>query len=108
MRRRNIHIQFWLNEKEAESFNRNVARSGLSREAYLRQMISGIHPRDAPPPDYFSMMKSLYAIGNNLNQIAVKAHTLNMIDTRKYDAAVRMLDDAIREITRAVVIPSKE
>ena len=105
MRKRNVHIQFWLDKKEAEVFNKNVKRSGLSREAYLRHLINGLVPRDAPLPDYFSMMKELHRIGNNLNQIAQKAHTLNVVDVQRYDTAVRQFETAVKKITEAVVLP---
>lgn len=39
------------------------------------------------------MMQQLYRIGNNLNQIAQKAHTLNVIDVQRYDTAVSQLID---------------
>lgn len=29
MRKRNVHIQFWLDKKEAEVFQKKVKRSGL-------------------------------------------------------------------------------
>ena len=80
MRNRNIRIQLWLNKKEADRLDKSVKKSGLSREAYLRHLINGLVPPEAPPPDYYSMMRELYRIGNNLNQIAVKAHTLGVID----------------------------
>lgn len=105
MRKRNVHIQFWLDKKEAEVFNKRVKRSGLSREAYLRHLINGLVPRDAPPPDYFSMMRELHGIGNNLNQIAQKAHTLNVVDVQRYDTAVRQFEAAVKKITEAVVLP---
>lgn len=105
MRKRNVHIQFWLDKKEAEVFNKRVKRSGLSREAYLRHLINGLVPRDAPPPDYFSMMRELHGIGNNLNQIAQKAHTLNVVDVQRYDTAVRQFETAVKKITEAVVLP---
>ena len=105
MRKRNVHIQFWLNRKEAESLDKKVRRSGLSREAYLRHLIDGVVPQDAPPPDYFSMMRELYGIANNLNQIAQKAHTLNVIDVQRYDAAVSQFEAAVKEITAAVLQP---
>lgn len=35
MRKRNIRYQLWLDEKEAERFNRLVKRSGLPREVYV-------------------------------------------------------------------------
>lgn len=34
MRKRNVHIQFWLDKKEAEAFQKKVKKSGLSREAF--------------------------------------------------------------------------
>lgn len=94
MRKRNVHIQFWLNRKEAESLDKKVRRSGLSREAYLRHLIDGVVPQDAPPPDYFSMMRELYGIANNLNQIAQKAHTLNVVDVQRYYHFVNAEDEA--------------
>ena len=32
------------------------------------------------------MMRELYRIGNSLNQVAQKAHTLNVVDVQRYDA----------------------
>ena len=55
MRKRNVHIQFWLDKKENEAFQKKVKKSGLSREAYLRQLVNGLEPQDAPPPDYYAM-----------------------------------------------------
>ncbi len=107
MRKRNVHIQFWLNRKEAEDFDKKVKLSGLSREAYLRNIINDLVPRDAPPPDYYAMMRELYRIGNDLNQIAQKAHALNYIDTRRYDDAAREFEEAVMNITEAVILPQK-
>lgn len=105
MRKRNVHIQFWLNRKEAESLDKKVRRSGLSREAYLRHLIDGVVPQDDPPPDYYSMMRELHGIANNLNQIAQKAHTLNVVDVQRYDNYTRQLESTIRKITEAVILP---
>lgn len=105
MNNRKVEIKVRLNRKEAEALDKRVKRSGLSREAYLRQLISGFIPRDAPPPDYFSMMRELYRVGNNLNQIAQKAHVLNVIDVQRYDASVRDFEQAVKKITDAVILP---
>ena len=105
MNSRTIEIKVRLNRKEAEALNKRVKKSRLSREAYLRHLINGVVPRDAPPPDYFSMMRELHGIGNNLNQIAQKAHTLNVMDVQRYDTAVRQFDAAVRKITEAVILP---
>lgn len=107
LRTRNNRVQLWLNQKELDMLNAKVTRSGLSRTAYLRQLIAGLVPRDAPPPDYYAMMRELYRIGNNLNQIAATAHTLHFIDAPRYDEALLEFRAAVRKITEAVMLPQK-
>lgn len=104
---RTIEIKVRLNQKEADTLNERVKKSCLSREAYLRQLINGLVPQDAPPTDYYTMMKELYRIGNNLNQIAKKAQTLNMIDVPLYKKAVDEFETAVKQITDAVVMPRR-
>ena len=98
---------FRLNRKEAEALDKKVKKSGLSREAYLRHLINGVVPRDAPTPDYYAMMRELHHIGNNLNQIAQKAHMFHVMDVQKYDASMRLLENAIKRITEAVILPER-
>jgi len=104
---RNIEIKCRLNRKESDALNKRVKKSGLSRENYLRQIMNGLIPTDAPPPDYFAMMKELHYIGVNLNQIAQKAHTLNVLDVKRYDDNVATLNAAVVNITNAVMLPRK-
>jgi len=107
MRRRNVQIITRLNEKESERFKKRVKKSGLSQEAYIRSLIDGYIPTDVPPPDYFAMMKELHYIGVNLNQIAHRAHMLNMLDVKHYEENVAMLNKAIITIVEAVMLPRK-
>jgi hypothetical protein len=107
VRKRDVHIQLWLNKKEAEALSRNAQRCKLSQSAYLRHLIMGYIPREAPPPDYHAMMRQIYHAGRSLNQIAIKAHVLNVIDARRYDESVRMLENAILKIEDAVIVPQK-
>ena len=107
MRKRDVAVLFRLNRKEAEALDKKVKKSGLSKEAYLRHLIEGAVPRDAPPPDYYSMMRELHRIGNNLNQICRKAHTLNVIDVQRYDKDMRKFEETVRLITEAVVLPER-
>lgn len=105
MNERKIEIKVRLNRKEAETLDKKVKRSGLSREAYLRHLVNGVVPQDAPPPAYFDFMRELHMVGNNLNQVAQKAHVLQVIDAQRYDEAVRRFDRLVREITQAVILP---
>ena len=105
MRNRNVKIQIWLSKKEAENLQKKAKRSKISVAAYVRHLIDGVVPQDAPPPDYYAMMQQLYHIGNSLNQIAQKAHTLNVIDVQRYNVAVQKFEDAVIQISEAVICP---
>lgn len=105
MRKRNVSVLFRLTRREAEGLDKKVRRSGLSREAYLRHLVNDVVPQDTPPPAYYDFMRELHRVGNNLNQIAQKAHVLNVIDVLRYDEAVRQLDRLVKDITKAVLLP---
>lgn len=107
MLNRNIKITFRLCKSECEQLKKCVKKSGMSQESYLRHLISGYVPAELPPPDYHSMVDKLRAIGNNMNQIAQKAHVLNVIDSQRYDDAFALLKQSLVEIVRAVTLPRK-
>ena len=107
MRTRSNRIFLRLNDAELEKLNTAVRKSGLSREVYLRKLIDGIQPKELPPPDFRPMMRQLYYCGNNLNQIARKAHALNVIDVQKYDEAVKLFRDIVADLNRTVLEPER-
>jgi hypothetical protein len=104
---RNIKITFRLNQKESTHLRKLVKKSGLSQEAYLRQLINGLVPRDLPPPDYFTMMQALYDVGAALGRITQKAHAFGEIDAAHYDEVVGEYRKLVRDITAAVILPEK-
>ncbi|MGN1026932.1 MAG: plasmid mobilization protein [Faecousia sp.] len=105
MSARNHDLHLRLNDEEYDKLCKLVVKSGLSREAYLRQLIAGLQPRDLPPPDFRPMMRQLYYCGNNLNQIARKAHALNVIDVQKYDDAIQLFRETVTIINKQVLEP---
>ncbi|MBR1852460.1 MAG: plasmid mobilization relaxosome protein MobC [Lachnospiraceae bacterium] len=96
-----------MSDSEVARLDRLVKKSGLSRETYLRQIISGLQPRDLPSPDFRLMMRQIYHCGNALNQIARKAHALNVIDVQKYDEAYADYRRTVEKITDAVIAPER-
>jgi hypothetical protein len=104
---RTIQCHFFLARAELKHLDVVAKRSGLTRSAYLRKLISGVVPADRPPPDYFQMMRELHSIGNNLNQIAHHAHATGIVDEARYDRNVASLDEAIRHISVEVTSAKK-
>jgi len=107
MRKRNIQVIVRLDGKEHQHLTKLVKRSGLTQTTYLRHLINGVVPQDAPPPDYYRMMEELRSIGTSLDSIAQQAEALGLPDTARYDEAVQLLNRAILHITEAVRMPRK-
>ena len=107
MRNENVLIQFWMSKPERKVLDKRAKKSGLSRSAYLRFLVKNRIPKDLPPPDYYNMMRQLYGIANNLNQIAAKAHHFGSLDVGRYDENIKHLNHAILQIEDAVLLPEK-
>lgn len=107
MRKRGIRAQVWLNQKENVLLQSNAQRAGLSRESYLRTLISGYVPKELPPADYYAMMKELHAIGSNLNQIAARANAIGHIDRTAFEYEANRLRKAVMDIQTAVTSPER-
>ena len=107
MLKRNIEIKVRLNRDEANTLTKRAKKCGFSREAYIRSLLNGNTPREIPPPAYHDMTRELHGIGNNLNQIAQKAHILNVMDVGRYDEALRRFSEVVAKIEEAVILPMK-
>ena len=70
-----------MNEAEHRHLKEQVAISGFPMEVYLRALIAGEKMRPRPPNEYAEIRRQLAAIGNNINQLALKANALGFIDT---------------------------
>ena len=105
-RTRKNELKFFLNDDEQYILNRKFELSGLrSKSAFIRQLILYGYVYDVNYEHLREYNTLLSRISNNLNQIAQKAHTLNVIDVQRYDAGVRLFEDAVKKITDAVVSP---
>lgn len=88
MRKRNVQVLFRLNEEEAEYLQTLVKRSGRSKEALLRAMVKGYRLCEKPDPEFYQIMRELSAIGNRINQLAVKANVLQCLIDKDTDVKI--------------------
>ena len=86
-------------------YRAKVEQSGLSPAEFNRQALLTSTVKQKVPKELVDGIKQLGRIGNNLNQIAAKAHTLNALDVQRYDENCRKLDEAVKTITAAVILP---
>lgn len=107
MRSRSVHIQVWLNEREAAALEKNVKRTGLTREAYLRQLIQGYVPRELPPVDYYRFMEQLYRVMEKLDIIASQFYASGVADLERYQSVEEEMKKLVMDLTEAIVLPAK-
>lgn len=105
MLKRNIKITFRLNAKEHQQLKKNVKKTGLSQETYIRTLLDGYAPKELPSPDYHSMMRELNAIGNSINQIAARANATGFFLAEEYAMYMQEFRRTALAIQRAVTQP---
>ena len=107
MLKRSIKVTFRMNTREFQRLKTQVKKTGLSQEAFIRLLINGYIPKELPPIDYFSMMRELHAIGNNLNELATKTNTTGHIDKAVFLYEANRLRRAVQDIQEAVISPER-
>ena len=108
MQKRTIQILFRLNEREADHLYDLVAKSGRSREAFLRAMIEGYQLCERPDREFYKAMLEISAIGNNVNQLAAKANTLGFIDVPKLEEEAKKWHQFQLTVRENFLIPKKD
>lgn len=89
-RTRTHRVQVRLDDDEHDYFLYNLERSGLTMEAYLRTLIMSKIPKTKEVSELDrNILAQLYAIGNNLNQIARRAHVMNVLSPEHYDDSLK-------------------
>ena len=97
-RKRTHRVQVRLSDDEYDYFQYNLERTGLSAEVYLRKLIADKIPKTKEVGQYEQdVLAQLYAIGNNLNQIARQANTMKIIRVEKFSNAVDDFNRIMKE-----------
>ena len=64
-------------------------------------------PRTLQDDSFYDIARQLSAVGNSLNQMAAKAHSLGYIDEVKYEEEARRLHMLQADLEEAVLTPVK-
>lgn len=102
MRKRNKAIIIRLTENEYSDLKKNVAKTGLTTQAYFRKLMADLRPAELPPMDFFEVLKSLRQIDINLRQLALQATSFGFVDAVDYRKNIKALEAAISEIKETV------
>ena len=93
-----IRIQVRLNDIEYEKLLDDIAVSKANISDYIRKLILGKEIKEKPDREFYKIMKQLSKIEVNLNQIAHKANSTNVIDKDYYNQEAKEWHELSRQI----------
>ena len=108
MRTRSIKKQVWLNREEATLLKKKAKRVGFNESELLRNLIVGFEPREKPDERFYEALNQMRAIGNNLNQIARKANSLNLVDYPLYQKEADRWNQFMLKIKKEFLLPQSK
>lgn len=100
MRKRYIRKDIMLNEIENEKLIEDCQRCNLSYGEYFRRLLMNEQIKEKPGKEFYVIMKQLSKIGVNLNQIAHKANSTNIIDKDFYNSEAKEWHKFAREVKK--------
>lgn len=94
--KRNVHKRLDLNEAEAIMLRVKAQQTHLAECQYLRELIMGSCPAEAPGKEFYEAIGRINKIGVNINQIAAVANTDGYIPPETVDE-IRNLAERVVE-----------
>lgn len=107
MRKRNIQKIVRFSRDEAQDLQKKAKKACLSEAGLIRLLLRGYEPREKPDERFYDVMRELSSIGNNINQLAVKANTLGFVDAPQLKKEAGRWHKFQADIERTYLRPDK-
>lgn len=107
MRKRNIQKIVRFSRDEAQDLQKKAKKACLSEAGLIRLLLRGYEPREKPDERFYDVMRELSSIGNNINQLAVKANTLGFVDAPQLKKEAERWHKFRADIERTYLRPDK-
>lgn len=105
--KRTAKKQFWFSKPEAQDLQKKAKKTCLSEAALVRLLVRGYEPKERPDEKFYDVMRQLSAIGNNINQLSVKANALGFIDTQMLKSEAERWHKFQADVEREFLRPEK-
>ena len=100
MRKRNQRVVVYFSKDELDMLSKKVRKSGLNREAFIRQAVSNVQVKEAPHADVPLLLRELRRVGYNINEVLKRINSGGILDVplfRKDMEDLRRVTKLIRE-----------
>ena len=107
MRNRTKTFSARLSEQEYETLNKAIAKTGLTKSAFIRTVARGYLPKPRPPNGYDEMVSELTDVATNLYSVSNGMLNINKNDTTFLRSQAERLDKVILQINSFFTVPYK-
>lgn len=107
MRKRNIQKIVRFSRDEAQDLQKKAKKACLSEAGLIRLLLRGYEPREKPDERFYNVMREISSIGNNINQLAVKANALGFVDAPQLKKEAERWHKFQADIERTYLRPDK-
>ena len=107
MRNRTKTFSARLSEQEYETLNKAIAKTGLTKSAFIRTVARGYLPKPRPPNGYDKIMSELIDIATTIYSISNGTFNIHKIDTEFLRGQAERLDKVILQINTLFTVPDK-
>lgn len=107
MRKRNIQKIVRFSRDDAQDLQKKAKKACLSEAGLIRLLLRGYEPREKPDERFYDVMRELSSIGNNINQLAVKANALGFVDAPQLKKEAERWHKFQADIERTYLRPDK-
>ena len=107
MRNRTKTFSARLSEQEYETLNKAIAKTGLTKSAFIRTVARGYLPKPRPPNGYDEMVSELTDVATNLYSVSNGMLNANKIDPTFLRSQAERLDKVILQINTFFTVPDK-
>ena len=104
---KNVVVRLRMTQEEADDLDKKVKLTGLTKSSFIRILIAGYIPKPKPDKEFYVLLRKLYAVCNDLNQLTAKAHTINFIDVPMLKQIETNHLNLLHEIQKKYLAPDK-
>lgn len=104
---KDVVVRLRMTQEEADDLDKKVKLTGLTKSAFIRVLIKGYIPKPKPDKEFYVLLRKLYGVCNDLNQLTAKAHTLNFIDVLMLKEIKSQHENLLDEIQKKYLAPDK-
>ena len=101
-----IHIR--LTHEKKKEWKKKATECGLTLSGYISSLVEGHIPKEKPDAEFYILMRQMSSACNNINQLAVKANSLNFIDAPMLNKIREDLQKTQNALFEKYIAPDKE